>query len=43
MKESLGREVSDVKKRGASTLERINKKRKVNFKQSKKKRDILDG
>ncbi len=43
MKESLGREVSGAKKRGASTLERINKKRKVNFKQSKKKRDILDG
>ena len=42
MKESLEREVSDAKKRGASTLERINKKRKVRTKQSRKKRDLLD-
>ena len=43
MKESLGKQVGNGKKRGASTLERMNKKRKGNFKQSKKKRDILDG
>ena len=43
MKESLEREVSDAKKRGASTLERINKKRRVSSIQSRKKRDLLDG
>ena len=43
MKESWEKHVGNAKKRGASTLELINKKRKGNFKQSKKKRDILDG
>ena len=41
MKESWEKQVGNAKKGGASTLERMNKKRKGNFR--KKKRDILDG
>ena len=41
MKESWRNQVGNARIRGATTLERINKKRKGNFR--KRKRDILDG
>lgn len=42
MKESFRKQVGNARKRGATTLDKINKNRKGNLKQSKKRRDILD-
>jgi hypothetical protein len=43
MKESLRNEVGKARIRTAKTIEKINKKRKGNFKHNKRKKDILYG